>query len=78
VTKDWARPVVAFGIEAKDPECMRTFYSELFSWDIGDGPIMSFPAGLGAKCAAPERRSLRRTADPRRTRQLTAESATDL
>jgi predicted enzyme related to lactoylglutathione lyase len=23
------------------------FYAALFNWDIGDGPIMSIPAGLG-------------------------------
>lgn len=44
---DWARPVVYFSITAKDPEAQRTFYSEMFNWDIGDGPFMSIPAGIG-------------------------------
>lgn len=44
---DWARPVVHWEIEAVDPERLKTFYGELFNWDIGDGPIMSIPAGLG-------------------------------
>jgi predicted enzyme related to lactoylglutathione lyase len=44
---DWARPVVHFEIEALDAERQRSFYRELFNWDIGDGPIMAIPAGLG-------------------------------
>jgi predicted enzyme related to lactoylglutathione lyase len=44
---DWARPVVHWEIEARDPERMRAFYSAMFNWDIGDGPIMGVPAGLG-------------------------------
>jgi uncharacterized protein len=47
MTKDWARPVVHFEIRALDPERLRTFYAQMFSWEIGDGPIMSFGAGLG-------------------------------
>jgi uncharacterized protein len=44
---DWARPVVHWAIEACDPEKQRAFYGALFNWSIGDGPIMSIPAGLG-------------------------------
>jgi predicted enzyme related to lactoylglutathione lyase len=44
---DWARPVVHWEIEALDPERVRAFYGELFSWKIGDGPIMQIPAGFG-------------------------------
>lgn len=44
---DWARPVVHWEIEAIDPEKQKAFYAELFSWTIGDGPIMNIPAGLG-------------------------------
>jgi predicted enzyme related to lactoylglutathione lyase len=44
---DWARPVVHWEIESTQPERLRTFYAELFNWDIGDGPIMSIPAGIG-------------------------------
>jgi uncharacterized protein len=44
---DWARPVVHFEIEALDAERQRAFYRQLFNWDIGDGPIMAIPAGLG-------------------------------
>ena len=50
---DWARPVVHWEIEARDPERQRAFYSRLFNWDIGDGPIMFFGAGLGAPEAGP-------------------------
>ena len=45
--KDWPRPVVHFEIEALDPERLRTFYAELFNWNVGDGPIMNIPAGIG-------------------------------
>lgn len=45
--QDWARPVVAWGIESTDPQRLRTFYAELFNWKIGDGPIMPIPAGIG-------------------------------
>jgi uncharacterized protein len=44
---DWARPVVHWEIEAVDPERLRTFYGELFSWKIGDGPIMNIDPGIG-------------------------------
>lgn len=44
---DWARPVVHFEITAADPEQLKAFYGELFSWDIGDGAIMSIGAGIG-------------------------------
>jgi hypothetical protein len=47
MSADWARPVVHWEIEARDPERQRAFYGALFNWDIGDGPIMGVPAGLG-------------------------------
>ena len=47
MSDDWARPVVHWEIEARDPERQRTFYAALFNWDIGDGPIMQVAAGLG-------------------------------
>jgi hypothetical protein len=47
VGDDWARPVVHWEIAAQDPERQRAFYRELFNWEIGDGPIMTIPAGLG-------------------------------
>ena len=47
MTADWARPVVRWEIEARDAEAQRAFYRDLFNWDIGDGPIMNIPAGLG-------------------------------
>ncbi len=45
--EDWARPVVHWEIEALDAERQRAFYGELFKWEIGDGPIMPIPAGIG-------------------------------
>lgn len=44
---DWARPVVHWEIEARDPERQRAFYRRMFSWDIGDGPIHAIAPGLG-------------------------------
>jgi predicted enzyme related to lactoylglutathione lyase len=47
VGRDWARPVVHWEIEARDPERQRAFYGDLFNWEVGDGPIMQIPAGVG-------------------------------
>jgi predicted enzyme related to lactoylglutathione lyase len=47
MSADWARPVVHWEIEARDPERQRAFYGALFNWDVGDGPIMSVAPGLG-------------------------------
>jgi uncharacterized protein len=47
MTDDWARPVVHWEIEARDPERQRAFYGRLFNWEIGDGPIMQIEPGLG-------------------------------
>jgi uncharacterized protein len=47
MNEDWARPVVHWEIEARDAEGQAAFYRRLFNWDIGDGPIMTIPAGLG-------------------------------
>ena len=44
---DWARPIVHFEILARDPDLQRAFYAALFNWQIGDGPIMNIPSGLG-------------------------------
>lgn len=47
MTADWARPVVHWEIEAVDPERLRSFYGELFNWEIGTGSIMSISPGIG-------------------------------
>jgi uncharacterized protein len=44
---DWARPVVHWEIEARDPDALKGFYGDLFNWKIGDGFIMEIPAGIG-------------------------------
>src|SRR5437868_13549710 len=44
---DWARPVVHWEIEAREPERQKAFYAELFNWDIGEGFIMQIDPGLG-------------------------------
>jgi predicted enzyme related to lactoylglutathione lyase len=46
-TPDWRRPVVHWEIEVVDADLQRRFYGELFTWPIGDGPIMTVPSGLG-------------------------------
>ena len=45
--KDWPRPVVHWELEANDAEAMREFYARMFNWEIGNGPIMQIPAGIG-------------------------------
>lgn len=45
--QDWPRPVVHWEVVAVDPERQRAFYQGLFNWDIGDGAIMTIPAGVG-------------------------------
>jgi uncharacterized protein len=53
MSTDWARPLVHFEIEAKDVALQRAFYGAMFKWDIGEGHIGSFAAGLGAPEAGP-------------------------
>jgi hypothetical protein len=50
---DWARPVVHWEIQARDPEKIRAFYAAMFNWDIGDGRIMAIPAGIGGPLPGP-------------------------
>ena len=47
MVEDWARPVVAVEIQAREPDKQREFYMKMFNWDISDGPIMRFGAGIG-------------------------------
>jgi uncharacterized protein len=47
MAQDWSRPVVHWDIRAKDPEMLRSFYGELFNWEITEGPFMRIPAGIG-------------------------------
>lgn len=51
--EDWARPVVHWEMRAKEPEVLRSFYGQLFNWEIGDGPIMRIPAGTGGPQPGP-------------------------
>lgn len=44
---DWARPIVHWEIVARDPERQAAFYREMFNWEIGPGPFMFIPAGIG-------------------------------
>ncbi|HZQ35003.1 MAG TPA: VOC family protein [Dehalococcoidia bacterium] len=47
MAEDWARPVVHWEIQARDAEQQRAFYSQLFNWEIGEGPVMRIPPGVG-------------------------------
>jgi len=47
MSDDWARPVVHWEIEAIDADRLRGFYAALFNCQIGPGPIMQIPAGVG-------------------------------
>ncbi len=51
--EDWARPVVHWEIQAIDPEKQREFYSKMFNWQIGEGPVMRIPAGIGGPLPGP-------------------------
>src|ERR1700722_17388169 len=53
MAQDWARPVVHWEIEAKDPERQKAFYADMFNWGIGDGAIMNIPAGIGGQEPGP-------------------------
>ncbi len=44
---DWARPVVHWEIVSRDPQRQAAFYRELFNWQVGEGPVIQIPAGLG-------------------------------
>ena len=48
MAEDWARPVVHWALQARDPQRQREFYRSMFNWDIGDGPAMLVQAGIGA------------------------------
>ncbi len=51
--EDWARPVVHWEIQAIDPEKQREFYSKMFNWQIGDGPVMRVSPGIGGPLPGP-------------------------
>ncbi len=44
---DWPRPVVHWELVARDPERQAEFYGKLCHWQVGGGPIMQIPPGLG-------------------------------
>jgi predicted enzyme related to lactoylglutathione lyase len=53
MAEDWARPVVHFEIQGREPQRLREFYGQLFNWQIGEGPIMTIPAGIGGPPPGP-------------------------
>ena len=53
MTDDWARPVVHWEIRARDPQRLRDFYAQMFNWQIGDGPTMRVPPGVGGPAPGP-------------------------
>jgi uncharacterized protein len=53
---DWARPIVHVELVARDLDRQRTFYREMFHWNIDPSEgafIASFDAGLGAPIGGP-------------------------
>jgi predicted enzyme related to lactoylglutathione lyase len=50
---DWARPVVHWELQAREPQTVRAFYAELFNWQIGEGSVMRIPAGIGGPAPGP-------------------------
>src|SRR5262245_22640912 len=53
MAEDWARPVVRWEIEARDPVIIREFYAQLFNWAIEDGPVLFIPIGVGPPDGGP-------------------------
>lgn len=47
-TTDWARPVVHWELQARDPDTLGQFYAQMFNWNISAGQIKRVPAGIGA------------------------------
>ena len=46
--RDWARPVVHWELQARDPKALSAFYGELFHWNLEDtGFLVSVEPGLG-------------------------------
>lgn len=48
MAEDWARPVVHWEIQARDPERIRDFYAQMFNWDTAQGPILQIGPAVGA------------------------------
>ncbi len=48
MAEDWARPVVHWDIQAREPQKIRDFYAQMFNWEIGDGVFMPIGPGIGA------------------------------
>ncbi len=44
---DWARPVVHWDIQAREPERIEAFYRAMFNWDVGGAPLRPVSAGIG-------------------------------
>ena len=50
---DWARPVVAWEIQASDAETLKLFYRDLFNWSMTDGPLIRIAAGIAGPLPGP-------------------------
>ncbi len=44
---DWALPVVAWEIQARDPAKLRDFYGQMFNWSLEGDPLIRIRAGIG-------------------------------
>ena len=49
----WARPIVHWEIQARDPERIRAFYETMFEWVITPGPVPAI-VNIGAGIGGPE------------------------
>jgi uncharacterized protein len=50
---DWPRPIVHWEMVVRDAARQAEFYHRLFNWQIGEGAVMTIPAGLGGPEAGP-------------------------
>ena len=58
---DWARPVVAWEIQARDADTLKLFYRDLFNWSMTDGPLIRIAGGIAGPLPGPV--GVMRTAD---------------
>jgi uncharacterized protein len=47
MAEDWARPLVHWEIQGRDQAGLKAFYSAMFNWEIAEGPVGLFAAGVG-------------------------------
>jgi uncharacterized protein len=53
VAEDWARPVVGWELQARDAKALRSFYAQMFNWEMGDDTTQRIAAGIGGPLPGP-------------------------